>query len=195
MNAPAAVAAGLAPSQSELEWQQISAQAPKLAATSARYLEQIALSLRPASVVLADASLRFFCRYLVEEHPKTKSFEMVGRGEIEGYKANLARRITAQGRLVSPNYRRQRLGMLRTFFDRIIEWGWDDAPPRCPIFTSDLPKPDEPLPKFLDDADAPSTTACSATAGARDRSSSTAASRPCARGAGSSPPRWSSRTP
>jgi len=117
-----------------------------LAVTAGRYLEQTALSLRPASVVLADASLRFFCRYLVEEHPKTTSFTAVGRAEIEGYKANLARRITPQGRLVSPDYRRQRLGMLRTFFDRIIEWDWDDAPPRCPIFASDLPKPDEPLP-------------------------------------------------
>jgi site-specific recombinase XerD len=44
--------------------------------------------------------------------------------------------------------------MLRAFFDRIIEWEWDDAPPRAPMFASDLPKPDDPLPKFLDDADA-----------------------------------------
>lgn len=154
MNAPAAVAAGLAPSQPELEWRQINTKAPRLAAASARYLEQIALSLRPGSVVVADASLRFFCRYLIEEHPKTKSFKAVGRAEIEGYKASLSKRITPQGKPVSPNHRRQRLGVLRTFFDRIIEWDWEDAPTRCPIFTSDLPRPDEPLPKFLADADA-----------------------------------------
>jgi len=38
------------------------------------------------------------------------------------------------------------------FFERIIEWGWDDTPARVPIFAGDFPKRDEPLPKFLDDA-------------------------------------------
>ena len=49
---------------------------------------------------------------------------------------------------------RMRLGMLRLFFERIIEWGWDDAPARCPVFEADLPKVDDPLPKFLDDPSA-----------------------------------------
>jgi integrase len=151
VSAPAAVAAGLAPSQSQLEWEQIAQKAPTLAATSARYLEQIALSLRPGSVTVADCSLRIFCRYLTDEHPKTKRFKAVGRPEIEGF---LGSRRTAKGTPHSPNYRRQRLGMLRTFFDRIIEWDWDDAPARSPLFASDLPRPDEPLPRFLDDADA-----------------------------------------
>jgi len=37
------------------------------------------------------------------------------------------------------------------FLERIIEWGWEDAPARVPIFAGDLPRKDEPLPKFLDD--------------------------------------------
>ena len=41
--------------------------------------------------------------------------------------------------------------MLRTFFERIIDWDYPDAPRRVPIFTGDLPKADEPTPKFLDD--------------------------------------------
>jgi integrase len=148
------VAAGVVPSASELEWNEIARRAPKLAAAAGRYLEQISLSLQPASVVVADGSLRIFCRYLVEEHPRTKTFKAVGRAEIEGFKAALARRITPQGKPVTANLRRQRLGMIRTFFDRIIEWDWDEAPGRTPIFVSDLPRPDEPLPKFLDDAEA-----------------------------------------
>jgi len=44
-----------------------------------------------------------------------------------------------------------RLGLLRTFLERIIEWGYDDAPARVPIFAGDFPNHDEPLPKFLDD--------------------------------------------
>ena len=46
---------------------------------------------------------------------------------------------------------RHNLGMIRTFFERIIDWDWDDAPRRVPIFAGDIPKADEPLPKFLDD--------------------------------------------
>jgi integrase len=40
------------------------------------------------------------------------------------------------------------------FFERIIERDWADTPPRNPILNWDLPKRPEPLPKFLDDADA-----------------------------------------
>jgi hypothetical protein len=39
----------------------------------------------------------------------------------------------------------------RTPYERIIEWGYDDAPPRNPIFHGDMPNVDEPLPRFLDD--------------------------------------------
>ena len=138
----------------ECEWAELVVAAPRLAGTAARYLDQISLSLRPGSVVVADGSLRIFCRYLVEHHPDVTSFAGVGRPEIEGFKRALAERLTAKGTPVNPNYRRQRLGTIRTFFDRIIEWDWPDAPQRCPIFATDLPKPDEPLPKFLGDGDA-----------------------------------------
>src|SRR6202035_4977610 len=66
----------------------------------------------------------------------------------------LAARVTAKGTPVTPNYRRGRLRMLRTLFHRLIERGWAAPPARTPIFVSDLPRPDEPLPKFLDDGDA-----------------------------------------
>ena len=46
------------------------------------------------------------------------------------------------------------LGTLRTFFERISEWDYPDAPTRVLIFGGDLPTPDDPLPKFLSDADA-----------------------------------------
>ena len=38
------------------------------------------------------------------------------------------------------------------FFVRISEWDWPDAPTRVPIVAGDLPRPDHPLPKALDDA-------------------------------------------
>jgi integrase len=142
------------PSLPEREWAAIAEAAPQLATTAGRYLEQIGLSLRSSSVVKADASLRLFCRYLLDTHPHTDRFAAVGRTEIEGFKASIARHRTAAGKPLSTNTIRGRLGMLCTFFDRIIEWDWADAPARTPIFTNDLPRPDEPLPKFLDDGDA-----------------------------------------
>jgi integrase len=121
-------------------------------ATSRRYLDQVGLSLRASSVVVADISLRAFCRYLVDNHPDTSCFAVVGRAEIEGYKRSVAGRRTRNGAPLSTNTVRTRLGVLRTFFDRIIEWNWADAPPRTPIFAHDLPVAEEPLPRFLDDA-------------------------------------------
>jgi site-specific recombinase XerD len=140
-------------SRSQREWEQIAASAPQLADTAARYLGQLALSLRPASVIVADSALRQLAGYLVTEQPHVTGFAEVTRAEIEAFKLHLAGR---PGRLasVTANTLRQRLGTLRTFFDRIGEWDWADAPARTPIHSIDLPIVDDPLPKFLDDAQA-----------------------------------------
>jgi site-specific recombinase XerD len=143
-----------APASAELDWADITQRAPALAATAQRYLAQIGLSLRPGSVKVSDISLRVFCRYLVDHHPATTSFAAVGRPEIEGFKAVLMH-PNEHGRPLAANTRRMRVGSVRRFFEHIIEWDWDDAPPRCPVFNSDSPKPDEPLPKALGDPDEP----------------------------------------
>ena len=141
-------------STADREWDRIAAAAPALAVTARRYLDQISLSLRPSSVVVANGALRQFTGYLIAEHPDVATFAAVGRPQVEGFKVALAARRTRKGAPVSANTIRQRLGMLRTFFDRIIEWDWPDAPARTPIFATDLPVVDDPLPKFLDDAQA-----------------------------------------
>ena len=46
---------------------------------------------------------------------------------------------------------RDRLGVLRGFFTRLLEWQAADAPARVPVLASDLPIADEVLPRFLDD--------------------------------------------
>ena len=56
-----------------------------------------------------------------------------------------------------------RLCLLRTFFERIIDWDYDDAPRRSPIYAGDFPERDEPLPKFLDDPTAAKFMAALAT--------------------------------
>jgi len=78
----------------------------------------------------------------------------VRRDVIEDFKVWLAARPGNRNARLSANTQRQRLGMLRVFFERIIEWDWPDAPHRNPVIGHDLPARPDPLPKFLDDRDA-----------------------------------------
>ncbi len=41
---------------------------------------------------------------------------------------------------------------MRGFFTWLLEWEIADAPTRIPVLASDMPIPDETLPRFLDDA-------------------------------------------
>jgi len=137
------------------DWTGLTVRAPQLAATATAYLHQIGLSLSPASVRAADNALRILVTDLLAHEPQVTGFAQVSRAAIERFKTRLtARTVTRTGKSVSANTIRQRLGTLRTFFDRIGEWDWTDAPARTPIFSIDLPIVDDPLPRFLDDATA-----------------------------------------
>jgi site-specific recombinase XerD len=93
----------------------------------------------------------------------------VQRVHVEDFKAFFAAHLTVKGTPPARNTIRQRLGMLRSFFDRIIEWDWSDAPARTPIFAIDVPVADDPLPKFLDDTQAARLAAHAAVAAPFDR--------------------------
>ena len=71
----------------------------------------------------------------------------VARDHIESFKLALAARPGRRGQ-ASVGTIRHKLGLVRTFFERIIEWEYPDAPRRVPIFAGDFPKADEPLPPF-----------------------------------------------
>jgi integrase len=120
-----------------------------------RYLNQLSLSLRPASVVSADGMLRRFAGYLTSNHPEINALVDVERRHIEGFKRYLPTRSGKNGRPpLSEQTIRMTLGTLRTCFERVSEWGYPDAPRRVLIYNGDLPTPDAPLPKFLSDVDA-----------------------------------------
>ena len=151
------------------DWEPVVARAPQLAVTSWRYLDQIALSLQPATIDVADNTLRTFAGYLVADHGDVAGFVDVRRGHVEGFKLFFAAHLTVKGLPPARNTVRQRLGMLRGFFDRIIEWDWADAPARTPIFAVDVPVADDPLPRFLDDAQAARLAAAAMVAAPFDR--------------------------
>jgi integrase len=132
-------------------WAQISTAAPQVAATMKKYLAQIAVSSRPGTVGAADLALRVFAQHLIESDPGCRCVAEITRGHIESFKLALVARPGKRGQRISIATVRNRLGMVRTFFERIIEWEYADAPRRVPVFAGDFPKADEPLPKFLDD--------------------------------------------
>ncbi|HZU72727.1 MAG TPA: tyrosine-type recombinase/integrase [Acidimicrobiales bacterium] len=133
------------------EWARV---APTLAATAQRYVEQISLSLRPSTVTDADRALRELGCYLAQEAPEVTAVADIDRHHIEAYKTWLAGRPRLGGGTLHRHTIRTKLLTLRSFFERITEWGYEDTPSRSLIFDGDLPIPDQPLPRFLDDATA-----------------------------------------
>jgi hypothetical protein len=117
-----------------------------------RYLQQMGCILRPGSVSNTDLALRAFAGFLVETAPEVLSVAQVSRRHIEDYKPWLAALPGQNKTRASAGTIVHHLGTLRMFFVRIDEWGWDEAPPRVPMFHGDLPRDDHPLPKGLDDA-------------------------------------------
>jgi site-specific recombinase XerD len=151
MTASAALTAGDLPKWPG--WEEITAAAPQMTATMWRYLDQAATFLAPASVVSAENSLRKLAWFLIN-HTEVRTVAAISRSDIEELKLWLATRPGNQGRTLTANSQRQKLGSLRMFFERIIEWDWEDTPARNPIIGRDIPPRPDPLPKFLDDRDA-----------------------------------------
>ena len=136
------------------DWAQLEPALPQIAATMRRYLAQISCVLRPGSVGGADLALRSFAAFLAQSAPGVSCLAQVTRRHIEDYKPWLAARPGQNKPRLTPATIVHRLGTLRMFFVRLDEWGWDEAPPRVPMFPGDLPRTDHPLPKALDDGTA-----------------------------------------
>ena len=142
----------IAGSTAASQWAQIQSVSPQVMATMQRYLQRLAAFQAPASVDVAELSLRQFAQWMLSDG--LHSVAAVRRDEIEDFKVWLANKPHPGGGTISPETHRQRLRMVRSFFERIIEWDWPDAPARNPVINGDIPKKPEPLPKFVDDAQA-----------------------------------------
>jgi site-specific recombinase XerD len=138
---------------SHREWSELATRAPQLTATMRRYLVQLTTTLAPRSVEAADYTLRQFAGWLAE-HTEVTAVADIARRHVEDYKVWLAARPGTKNQTLARNTQRQRLRMIRVFFERLIDWDWPDAPRRNPILHGDIPPRPEPLPKFLDDRDA-----------------------------------------
>jgi hypothetical protein len=143
----------LSPSSRHTHWRALAERAPQLVETLRRYLTQIEVSMRPGSVALIDTTLRHLAVYLTDHHPDITGIGDIRRTHIEGFKTFLTSKPGYRGkRGPAKTTTGMRLGHLRGFFDRIIEWDYPDAPARNPVFAGDMPIRDRPLPRFLPDA-------------------------------------------
>ncbi|AKE91480.1 tyrosine-type recombinase/integrase [Rhodococcus aetherivorans] len=124
---------------------------PRLAATLLGYVEQMRPSLRPATIVGVEGVLRGFAGWLTREAPEVGCVADLRRRHIEAYKLHLADRPSARGDRLSKTTLAEHVGALRTCFERLTEWDGEDTPTGVLVFAGDLPRRDEPLPRFLDD--------------------------------------------
>ena len=130
-------------------WERVTA---VMRTTMQDYLAQVSTTLRPGRVKNIEATLREFAGFVLDTDPAAGCVADLGRRHVEAYKRWLAERPAARGGPLHRNTIKDRLCALRGFFTRLIEWEVPDAPARVPVLASDLPIPDEPLPRFLDDA-------------------------------------------
>jgi len=120
-------------------------------ATMHHYLDQMALSLRPATVERYEVWLRQFAGFLAACSQPPARIREVHRAHIEMFKAHLGAPAAGRDQRLARGSVRDALVVLRCFFERLVEWDHPDAPPRVPVFTGDIPVKDRPLPRFLDD--------------------------------------------
>ena len=134
-------------------WAQINTAVPQLAATMLAYLAQVTVSLRPSTITAIDTDLRIFAGFLIDHDPGLGCVADIDRSHVEAFKIWQHAQPGNAGRPFKTASFRRRISSLRMFFIRIVEWDWDDAPARVPVFFGDVPKRDESLPKFLDDGE------------------------------------------
>jgi len=139
------------PQHSNEHWARIAAHAPVLAATCQDYVAQISVTMRPSTTEAVDRTLRIFSGWLIGHDMTVIAFRQVNRRHIEAFKLWLASRENQSGQPLKKSTINYRLSMLRVVIERLIEWDHPDTPVRNPILWTDIPKMDEPLPKFLDD--------------------------------------------
>jgi integrase len=138
--------------QADAEWARVPA---LMAATMRNYIEQCALTQRPATVTRNEAALRELGGFLAGHAPEVACVADIRRPHLEAYKAWLAQRPVkghGKGPTLAKTSVKNRLVGIGLFFERLIEWGAADAPTSRLLYAGDLPIVDQPLPRFLDDA-------------------------------------------
>jgi len=116
-----------------------------------RYLDQLDTVRAADTVKGTEGYLRRFFAWLAAGHPEVQALPQLTRLHIEDFKQWLLDVPCLTGQPYHRHTRASTLSALRCFFETIREWDWPEAPLRPLVYARDLPIPDQPLPRFLDD--------------------------------------------
>jgi site-specific recombinase XerD len=119
-----------------------------------RYLDQMSTVRVLDTVTNNEGYLRRFFSWLAQSHPEVQRLDQISRGEIERFKLWLQETPCQTGKPYHRHSVKSTLSALRGFLQAIQEWDWPEAPQRLLVFARDMPIPDQPLPRFLDDPQA-----------------------------------------
>ena len=140
-----------APNQSGARAREWASVPPRLAETLQGYVEQMRVTLRPATVPKVERALREFALWLRDQAPEVRAVADLRRAHIERYKRHLAGKRSSRGGSLAKRTLVGELSTLRICLERLGEWDGEDAPTRTLMFPGDVPKLDDPLPRFIDD--------------------------------------------
>ena len=149
-----------APNQSAVRQREWVSVPVRLAETLQGYVEQMRVTLRPGSMPHIERVLRKFALWLRDEAPEVTAVRDLRRVHIERYKRHVAQKPNLRGGRLSKRTVAGELSTLRICFERLAEWDGEDAPARTLMFPGDVPKLDDPLPRFIDDGAGVSEEPC-----------------------------------
>lgn len=126
---------------------------PDIRRVAHRYLQVVATTLRPSTVLLRADSLILLGEYLAAHHPDVTRLEQLERHHIEAFliwnQGRPWRGWLARDKPVSASVSKHAVVDLRAFFEDLSIWGWAERPARQLLFASDVPRLDRPLPRAL----------------------------------------------
>lgn len=127
---------------------------PEIRQVALRYLQIVATTLRPSTVLLRASNLVLFGEYLAAHHPEVRRLEQVKRSpHIEGFltwnHGRPWRGRVARDKPVSASVSKAAVVDLRSFFEDLAIWGWAERPVTPLLFAGDVPRLDRPLPRAL----------------------------------------------
>ena len=140
-----------APNQAAAREQEWASAPATLAETLRGYVEQMRVTLRPGSMPHIERTLREFALWLRDQAPEVTAVRDLRRVHIERYKRHVAQKPNLRGGRLSKRTIAGELSTLRICLERLAEWDGEDAPARTLMFPGDVPKLDDPLPRFIDD--------------------------------------------
>lgn len=125
--------------------------APGIRRSLVAYLECAAATRAPSTVKAMAAQLARFGRELAALDPELDSLAGLDRQRhIEPYLTSIAQaRHQHTGALLAAGTRKALIGTIKRMLEDVSEWGWVEAPARRLIFSRDIPRLPQPLPRYL----------------------------------------------